>query len=185
MWHGCEGGEGLLGEESGCAASSLHCRKQKTCTKDNWQFGKERLQDKVVSFALLLGNTKHSLETAEAAVIQDWYAQLCLGVCISFKAGCSPTRLTGEPNTEGQRRAKPSTCPPLGCHKDKRSASQGWQHSIGSFWASGASNKMLSSCRSTTNSIWIYFQNTDVTKTPCLSDNSHACPQEQQPDKLH
>lgn len=45
------------------------------CVLHNWQVGGGGLH-KVVSFA----NTKHSLETAEAAVIQDWYAQLGLRV---------------------------------------------------------------------------------------------------------
>lgn len=142
---GSSGVEWLYGRKEGSLGKNLTAQQvlsiaeSQWCVLHNWQVGKGGLH-KVVSLA----NTKHSLERAEIAVNQDWYAQLCL--C----AGCRPTGLTGAQSHEGQRTAKSNTTPQL--PQDKRGASQSWQQSAGASWGCGGDHKMMPACRSTTNS---------------------------------
>lgn len=70
MRNGCVSGvKDSLGKD--LAAQLAHSTAEsKRHVRHNWQFGEGRLH-KVVSFALLLSNTKHSLEITEAAVTQN------------------------------------------------------------------------------------------------------------------
>lgn len=109
VWNGCMSWvKDSLGKDLP-AQQILPIVESKRHFTHNWQFGKGRLLNKVVSFARLLVNAKHSLEITEAAVIQDWYGQLRFGVCISFKSGWSPTGLTG--NRMTRKRGEQSLVP--------------------------------------------------------------------------
>lgn len=71
MWNGCMSGvKDSLGKDL-APQQARSIAESKRLVTHNWQFGEGRLHNKVVSFALLLGNTKHNLEITEAAVIRD------------------------------------------------------------------------------------------------------------------
>lgn len=93
-------GKALLGEGSGCRTSSL---LQKA---NDWQFGKGRQHNKVVSLVLLLGNAKRSLEVTEPQLVSPflpWGAH-----CLS-KEVVAQQFFSGEQNHEGRGEHRPST----------------------------------------------------------------------------